>query len=377
MPRSTFIALLFLSLGFSPTSVLPAASVPQAGPVLRVVSGYGGPNVVVEEFLPSRIRVVEGTTVVWTQGSLRGHTVSFPGGMPAPLEAFPQPEDPSLPRMRNPQVEFRVVPNGPYDGTYFIGSGVMDEGETFPVTFARSGAYPFRCLLRGHEGMTGTVEVVPPGTDGITTQQQVDQFIREASARFDEETEQLWTTRSEAGRLENPDGTISWFVRNGTDYREQDGSIHVTLRAYLPSRLTVNAGDTVVWHSDTRVPVHTVTFLPQNSPPISRWTPRLEDGSLVPLDMLTITGRYRGRPDSLDWPRILEDPELTRTIRPRPIYDPSQFYSSGEMGDGDRPTVGRAWSLTFQTPGTFSYFCIPHVEIGQIGQITVLPSAPS
>jgi plastocyanin len=180
----------------------------------------------------------------------------------------------------------------------------------------------------------------------------------------------MFATRSRPVSLENPDGTRTWFVRNGTDFRDEADRVRLNIRAYLPSPLTVARGDTVVWHTDTRVPVHTVTFPVQDQPPTSRWAPRTADGELVALELLNPRGRYRGDPNSLDWPRIVEDPALNRFTRPSSVYDPTKLFSSGPMGDGG-PTIGRAFSLTFDTPGTFFYFCVPHVEIGQIGQITV------
>lgn len=98
----------------------------------------------------------------------------------------------------------------------------------------------------------------------------------------------------------------------------------------------------------------------------------MADGSPLPEEMLTERGSYRGDPASPDWPRIVEEAWMVRPSRPAPVYDPSQFFSSGEMRD-TTPRVGRAWSLTFDTPGAFHYFCVPHVNLGQIGQITVVP----
>jgi YD repeat-containing protein len=353
-------------VGAAPLQSQPGGS----GSSLQVVAGYGGAQVTVEEFFPKTIRVAEGTTVTWRQGSLREHTVTFLAGQPKPDPDISQPEEPAI-RMKNPLAEYPTPPNGPYDGSTFINSGLMDQGETFTVTFAKAGSYPFVCLPRGHDAMTGVVEVVAAGSPGLTTQQQVDELIARETAEFQAQLDEIWSTRSRPLSLENPDGTTTWFVRNGTDYRDEQDRIRLSVRAFLPNPLTIKRGDTVVWHTDTRVPVHTVTFLPQNAPPTSRWSPRTLDGELVALELLNERGRFRGDPNTVGWPRIVEDPSINRFIRPTAIYDPGQLYSSGPLGDTG-PTIGRAFSLTFDTPGSFSYFCVPHVEIGQIGQLIVL-----
>ena len=351
-------------------SAVRTASALQPSPTLTVSVGYGGANVTVEEYFPNKIRIAEGTTVSFTQRSLREHTVTFLAGQPKPEPDIPQPEDSST-RMKNPLAEFPTLPNGPYDGSTFINSGLMDQGERFTVTFSKAGVYEYVCLPRGHDSMLGTVEVVPAGTAGLTTQEQIDRATAAEWPTFDAEVREMWELRGRPASLDNADGTKTWFVRNGTDFRDEESRVRVSLRAFLPNQLSIKKGDTVVWHTDTRVPVHTVTFPPQDQPPASRWSPRTEDGELVALELLGSTGRYRGDPSSLGWPRIIEDPTINRYVRPSAIYDPTRLFSSGPLGDGPAPTIGRAFSLTFDTPGTFFYFCVPHVEIGQIGQITV------
>jgi plastocyanin len=364
----TLGSLLMTLLGSMLSSALGLATA-QPNPTLNVAAGYGAAQVTVEEFFPQRIRIAEGTTVTWTQRALREHTVTFLAGQPRPEPDMPQPEDAAV-RMKNPLAEFPTLPTGPYDGSSFINSGLMDQGETFSVTFAKAGNYPFVCLPRGHESMTGTVEVVPSGTAGITSQSQVDELTAREFAQFDGQVAEIFATRSRLANLDNVDGTRTWFVRNGSDFRDEENRIRINVRAFLPNPLTIARGDTVVWFTDSRVPVHTITFPAQEQPPAPRWSPRTEDGELVPLEWLTPRGRYRGDPNSLAWPRIVEDPTLNRFTRPSSVYDPTQLFSSGPMGDGG-PTIGRAFSLTFEQPGTFVYFCVPHVEIGQIGQITV------
>lgn len=366
------ILVAILVLGVLSIGALSArASTRQPGPELQVYLGYGPPTQVVEEFFPRSMRVVEGTTVTWRQETPRNHTVTFLAGGRIPPDSIRQPEGASLPEMRNPLAEYPTLPDGPWDGTSFINSGRMQAGDSFSVTFARAGAYEFVCIphfLR--DGMAATVEVVPPGTAGVTTQEQVDQEVAAEFAALQAQTDEMVATRSPRASIENANGTRTWFVRVGTDWRQEaDGRVgRLTLRAFLPGDLSIRQGDSVVWYTDSRVPVHTVTFPVQNAPPLGRWTPRLQDGSLVPIEMLQPNGAYVGDPNSLDWPRIVEDPTISVPSRPSPVYDPTRYFNSPQLRDEPQ---GRAWSLTFDTPGTFSYLCIPHVDIGMIGSITV------
>src|SRR5205823_1205122 len=122
----------------------------------------------------------------------------------------------------------------------------------------------------------------------------------------------------------------------------------------------------------TRVPVHNVLFPAPGSVPNAGYSPRQPDGSLVPLEMLTPQGYFRGDPQSLGWPRILNDLDTLVASRPNPAYDPTRLYNSGRLGEPDE-SKRRAWSLTFSTPGTFTYVCTVHVPVGMIAHITVEP----
>lgn len=60
-----------------------------------------------------------------------------------------------------------------------------------------------------------------------------------------------------------------WFVRVGAEWRRPtDLEIgRTTLRAYLPDRLTVQSGDTVVWYSESKLNVHTAMPTPRSCSP--------------------------------------------------------------------------------------------------------------
>ncbi|MFC6784672.1 plastocyanin/azurin family copper-binding protein [Halobaculum halobium] len=49
-------------------------------------------------------------------------------------------------------------------------------------------------------------------------------------------------------------------------------------------------------------------------------------------------------------------------------------YSSGDPESGDVPG-GEAYEYTFETEGTYPYFCIPHESVGMLGTIEVSEDA--
>ena len=146
-------------------------------------------TVIVNEFLPRKIKAKIGEPVTWTFDGI-DHTVSFnvpkyfpiftvkdggevfwepesyePVGWDIPLE---KPEDPAgapaaegepPPETSEPEEEPpRNVDVGRWDGEGgFRSSGALSPGDTFTVTFTKAGSYPFACVL--HPQMVGTVEV--------------------------------------------------------------------------------------------------------------------------------------------------------------------------------------------------------------------------
>jgi plastocyanin len=277
--------------------------------------------------------------------------------------------------MRNPLAEFPTLPGGSYDGSYFINSGRIQAGDSFSVTFSKAGVFPYVCIPHINQGMVGTVEVVAPGGAGLTTQDDVDQEMAAADALFQAQFDDIVAKRSGPSSFERADGTREWFIRAGTDVRsEPDFRVgRLTVRMFLPNQLTIKQGDTVVWYTDTRVPVHNVLFPAAGTQVSSGYVPRMEDGSVVPLELLTPSGFYRGGdPSSLAWPRILADLDALVPSWPSPAYDPTKLFNSARLGDPSE-TQSRAWSLTFEKPGAFDYVCTVHVPVGMLGQIIVAP----
>jgi hypothetical protein len=61
--------------------------------------------------------------------------------------------------------------------------------------------------------------------------------------------------------------------------------------------------------------------------------------------------------------------------KPSQNYDGKSLYNSGVFLFG--PNAPKTFSLTFPSPGTFSYVCLIHFPLGQTGTITVSARAPA
>jgi len=337
------------------------------GPILRVQAGDGQGPVAVNEFLPDRFRIVEGTTVTWTIGSDEPHTVTFLGGRTPPSLIVPQPEDPAgRAPMLNPEVFFPVPPTGPYTGTGYVNAGFLEKGEQFSLTFGASGTYPFLCLV--HPQMRGEIEVVPVGSTNITSQAAVDQYVATHTATVHAaEIAEMNQTRSNPVRQVDAQGRAVWYVRAGT--RSPDA--HVELNLFFPDVNTISQGDTIVWYNDSPTTPHTITFPAANVDPPEFLVPTLPDGT--PLTGPPPAGPPpAGPPDPSMTPRLVLGPGSFPTHPGQlPSYDGTGLYNSGLIGDPAPPQAGSAWSMVFNTPGTFKFICVVHP--GMEGTVVVQP----
>ncbi|WP_049985464.1 cupredoxin domain-containing protein [Halobellus rufus] len=109
---------------------------------------------------------------------------------------------------------------------------------------------------------------------------------------------------------------------------EDDYDVGMTASAFTPPELTIEVGETVVWRN-TSSRGHTITAYDSGIP---------EDAEFF------ATGDY----DSTEAAR-----EAFR----------SEFGGSIDSG--------ATWSHTFEVPGEYEYFCIPHEQGGMVGTIVV------
>ena len=80
------------------------------------------------QFSPSAIQVKPGDTIVWSNSMSGEHTTTS---------------------------GTNLTPDGMWD------SGLLDESETYSVTFDVAGTYAYYCQVHGDRGMIGSVTVQP------------------------------------------------------------------------------------------------------------------------------------------------------------------------------------------------------------------------
>jgi len=299
-------------------------------------------------------------TVSFTRGFVpEGNTRDNPFGPPGEVltgTTIPVPGAEAGVAMRHPLELYPTrgagAPVETYNGTGFFNSGRMRNEpwvpgvlgfQSYSLIFDTPGLYEYVCLIHP-DSMAGTVEVLPASATNVPDQAAINAQAQSEIAAMLRLSQRAHDAGSTARSMSGLNDTTLWSVKAGNS-PHQAGDFRVNLEEFLPRDLTVRAGDTVVWES-TRG--HTVTFVP--APPAPEWAP-VELG-----------------PDGL--PRLMQYPAVADPTRPSAIYDPTQFFSSGNMNTGPR---GGFWSLTFDTPGTFEYLCLIHQELGMKGTITVLP----
>ncbi len=138
---------------------------------------------------------------------------------------------------------------------------------------------------------------------------------------------------------ERPDGTYLWRVK----VAGMDMENGLDLQSFFPRELTINAGDSVYFEFPTPPGFHTATFL--------------SGGDVPPLFVPDAPADAAPASPDAGPPKLIVNPEAAFPTN-RDTYDGTGYVNSGldvVRLPGDPPFV-----LTFDTPGTFEYQCIPH-----------------
>ena len=344
----------------------PPAATPQLGQQpdgttrYKVIAGGFGEEtegIELTAFYPGEITINAGDSIYW---EIRGfHNVHFLSGAPLPPDiisagpatgvmaggtpvagvASPTAGPPRL--ALNPEVVFPT--GGPtYDGTGVVNSGVpLDPtAPPFVLTFTTAGEYVYYCTIHG-EVMEGRVVVQETGAAAPMDQAAIDQLAME------EMTADLEAARAaiaQAGGLASPmaGGTMHQVIvgLSGDPYE---------IDRFFPPQLTIRAGDTVRFTNPTTEPPipHTVTFVSGGAAP----------EFVVP------------EPSDAGPPLLLINPELVAPAGGG-TYSGQGYFNSGLLRAGVTATT---YDLTFDTAGTYRYYCAVHgdPESGMIGDIVV------
>jgi plastocyanin len=293
------------------------------------------------------------------EGAGQSSVFASPDELLVPSNNIPFPGRPGV-NYANPQRNW-PVPGPEVNGSVFRPGQLISSGnlasvpqtpgvepiETFSLTFDTPGTYRYLCFFGGHpELMFGSVEVVGAQAAAVPSPAQIDAQAQEEMAAITERLERAKAERTRSALRDlGPNGTNVWYVGAGNNYFRINED-RIGIDEFFPKDLTVTSGDAVVWASTG---FHAVTFNP--SPIIAplnleAWLP---DGTQV----------------------VLNNPEVYDPVKPTGVFDPTQYYVSGNLSQGQ--PVGTAWTLTFETPGTFEYYCAVHRDRGMTGSITVVP----
>jgi len=296
----------------------------QAGSVAFDASGpSGGGN----RFYPSELAIHAGDSVVF--GLMGPHTVTF-NRPPVPLFALFAPINatPTAGTISSPSA---TVSSG------FVGTA---PGDTYTLTFAgtlASGRYVVLCGL--HIGMSETIDVLPSATPLPKTDAEYTAIAQREIARDLASTARIAASYGENGdedRDENDDSGPTVFVGLGSQ--------RVTNLRFFPSVLTVHVGQTVNFLK-TKDPTepHTVTFGSEPADPIAQLMAR--GGST-----------YSGAED-------LSSGFLSTKAQ----------YAFYMLAGLPLPVALTKYRVTFTTPGTFTYFCAIHDDVGMRAVVHVVP----
>ncbi len=122
--------------------------------------------------------------------------------------------------------------------------------------------------------------------------------------------------------------------------------------SYAPKYLDVTVGDTVAWRAIDQLEPHTVSF-----------------GPMAMLKDLSRKDQFIPIPQKAGPPMLQLNPKVAFPT-PGTTYDGTGFASSGILG------LGKTWTLTFTTLGTYQYICLIHGVVMN-GYVVVHPAPPA
>lgn len=334
---SVFAGLLLAAAG-----LISAGDSSNAATKFTVFVGGGRAGISVESFRPGAILINVGDSVDFTNPYEEIHTVTFLAGGKAPDLIIPAgpPSGSAPPKLIfNPKAAFPAPAPGPasYDGSVYTNSGILNKGDTWNVSFSKQGVYHFICIL--HPGMEGDVHVLASGIT-VPAQQRLEAEIKQSLDK-DVAKGEASAAAAKPGKTTNANGSTSWEIVNAASAGQAD------VMRFIPAKLSVSAGDTVVWKNPTFVP-HTVTFA---------------DGAAVELVIL--------EPQAGGPPNLVLNPKVLFPVLSSPNYDGKGYANSGFLGIGPEATAGSSFSLTFTKAGTYAYICVLHADQGMAGVIEV------
>jgi plastocyanin len=294
-------------------------------------------------FLPNETWIHTGDSIRWTFPTHERHTLTFlkPG----------QTRPPGFGPIFGILVGCPgLTPDGSsYDGSSCVTSGVLlvddnsgptTNAPTYSVTFPIAGNFKFVCLL--HADMTGVVHVLNLSEALPHEQDFYDRQAQSQQARLLAPRNEGQGTHEDAKSSDVAAGIGKVITMTGA------GSQTASLMRFVQQTIVVRVGDTVEWTSLDPSINHTVTFGAEPA------DPRPASTNVMP----TLDG-----------------------ARQAVISSTSDNVNSGFLSPAPQDRAGLAQSnpgvtrfrVTFMSPGTFSYICAVHDQLGMKGTVIVHP----
>jgi len=306
-------------------------------------------------FFPGEITINEGDAIWFDFGMGGFHTASFLSGGEVPPIIIPDPEQ-ATPTAGPPTVILNpavIFPSGgdSYDGTGYVTSGIdvfRDPSQPYVLTFTKAGSYDYLCGAHPTV-MKGKVIVQAAGTAAAHTQEEYDQIGADELAKLEAEAATEQAEYAEATSTQNSDGTTAWTATVGAG-----GETSVRIQSFLPLELAVKVGDSVTWVHRSLGEPHTVTFLGAGETAPEDPVEQFADGS----------------------PKFVQNP-LNVFPQGGNVWSGTGWVNSGLMGIPELPGAPTEFTLTFDTPGDYIYYCVLHGDAkgeGMAAKITVSAS---
>ncbi|HYZ93966.1 MAG TPA: hypothetical protein VFA34_16460 [Actinomycetota bacterium] len=252
-----------------------------------------------------------------------------------------------------------------FDGTQaFYNSGIIryegQQGNTFRVELAddiKPGKYDFYCAVHGP--LQATEVEVKPADQEIPSQNDATREARREIEKVSKPLDEVWEDAQD-GRIQIGEGDEAQTVRGPFAGLFSPKEIHAAINAFVPERMTVEAGEPVTWK--VMGAEHTISFdVPRYFPPVEF------------LDNGTVRLNPKLRPPAGGAAKL---PETSEGEDPPSeidggTYDGSGFWSSGLFGScpecGGPPFT--EYTMRISKPGTYRYACLLHPPM--VGTVVV------
>jgi plastocyanin len=288
-------------------------------------------------FLPNEIWIHQGDSVIWKVDSDEIHTVAFL----IAAEIRPRFQD-GCPLKPGPQF---FVDSASVDGSSCVTTNPLANGQTFTVTFPKTGNFKLVCLV--HANMTGTVHVLdrslalPHNQDFYDDQAEKERrdLLSDRDQRSDGDDWDMHQSHIHGSEVTAGTGEI---------VATPGGSQNLSVMRFMEPTKVIHAGETVEWTNSDPVTRHTITF------------------GTEPADFM---------PPSAN---VTVDKDGARSAT---INSVSDSVNSGLILASAHERIGIAqaalgvtrFRVKFTQAGVYPYICAIHDNLGMKGEVIVLP----